>query len=615
MSSKPSPGRSGWLLGFYPRVLSDFFPVRLCCSQISQPTKPVDIKDCLNTAPTNSARPFGDYIETVAVSQSVSPRPSRLLFSFSPLLAYTTLFTQSSMAQMRRALHLGKTAYFTFDIEILDVVNIPFPQGRFLVKWNFKSGLLSSKDAEHHAAQQQQHLSSSSKPPTAVSVDPAYAHHHLAPPGMPSSSSSSMHHSVYSSASSIVSIDPPSDPDDDDSDSEHPEAASSSDARAGKQQQQQQPQPQQSKPPTVLNHNDRVGFSHPVKLNRSHTAEFKHTLRCSVGIPVRENRLEPCEVKFSVRHQYLCSRGSGKWQTSKLGETFIDLSQYAHKAWRPNSANKPSSSSRYRDEGSAADTAASEQRVQRFLLQHGKTNALLRLKFACTMIGGETYKESHLKGEGGGAKDFGVAFDEKLKFGGGPITAQEKHDLPKSDSASSISPSARSRSDRPPDDSDCGGSDGTRPTREHHRSTDGRTAQEVVDDIWIQARRDVAMRKSSAAGGQDSSASTVSSRAPSSDGVIMPEPRRASEDEARRSSQQQPSPQKSSTHSQGAPPPPSPAAAESPVKKRSSPMGHLSLAVPATFRKRTESTTTTTSSSKTPSLRSFGQQSRQRTVS
>lgn len=273
------------------------------------------------------------------------------------------------MAHVRRALHLGKSAYFTFDIEILDVVNIPFPQGRFLVKWNFKSGLLNPKDVE-------QIISSSTNPkapPSAVSADPAYGHHLL---------SSSTSFSAHSSASSVISIDPPIDPSSDDVVDDSSEFAADGNSQKS------------SKPPSVLNSNDKVGFSHPVRLNRSHAAEFHQTLKCSVSIPVRENQLGSCDLKLSVRHQYQCNN-TGRWETSKLGETIINLSQYAHKEWVPQ-VEKPTWR-RDRDDTSVKDQNA-YGKVQRFLLQHGKTNALLRLQIACTMIGGEKYKESRLKG-------------------------------------------------------------------------------------------------------------------------------------------------------------------------------------------------------------------------
>lgn len=141
--------------------------------------------------------------------------------------------------------------------------------------------------------------------------------------------------------------------------------------------------------------------------------------------------------------------------------------------------------------------------------------------------------------------------------------AQEKPRATRSDSSESLSPSARSRTDSRRQDSE-GSWDGGLPARES-RSTDGRTAQEVIDDIWAQARKDVAGRKNASM--RDSS-STISSRPPSSDGVIVPEPRRKSDEQH--------------PHKREIP---------IPVKKLSNPVSHFNLSVPATFRKRTESTT------------------------
>lgn len=267
---------------------------------------------------------------------------------------------------MRRALHLGRTAYFQFQIEIVDVVNIPYPQGRFLVKWNYKNGILSPKEAEQHAAAHNSKSAPDLSHPDPPHHNPKFtAREHLAP------SNSSV--AASSIASSMNSVDVPFDPtpEDDESPEAHHRPAKESTSK-------------------LLTHNDRIGFTPSVKVNRSHSAEYRYILKCSVAIPVRDNKLVASDVKFSVRHQY---QVRGKWETSKLGECQINLAQHAHKEWMPSQEHRSGTGSRLRsDYASIAESVTYRNQIQRFLLQNGKTNALLRLKVDCQFIGGQPYR-------------------------------------------------------------------------------------------------------------------------------------------------------------------------------------------------------------------------------
>lgn len=308
------------------------------------------------------------------------------------------------MVHIPLSLSVGKKAYFSFNISVLDVVNIPYLNGEYDLKYNFKGSILNPLELQHL------HDPDMDKPSNSPTADVSHSKTGTSQPtnGEAASlrdsqstyrrSAASQHDiksmksgTMYSSSlrMSHMSQDPEAEDRPSDEDGQHRDQWQNH-----QQARQQQQEREQSR---TMSRHDKSGHFRINSLDKNSAANFNSVLQGVVAIPIRRNALTSCRLKFSIRR--LSKKGSGQ-EWVKFGGVSIDLSKQATKVWNPHIAQAACRKRRRRFAASPSHAHLNQEeedsgpKTRRYLFtEDGRTNALLRIRMSFAFLGGDPYQD------------------------------------------------------------------------------------------------------------------------------------------------------------------------------------------------------------------------------
>lgn len=228
------------------------------------------------------------------------------------------------MEALARTLHIGRHASFNVDVTFHDLSNVPHVSGTFACKWRFKNAMAAPLPGQ---------LIATTDPPPL--------------PHLPVPSTSRLH------PNSAFFLRPKHDDDNGSFEDDASDRRESDEVSRPNRSFSTMTARQPSKP-------EPTGSTDAVTLAK-HTAHYNgRVVHCAVSTMVsKTGELAECPLRIIVKQSF--HDDLGKTADSRLGELNIDLAEFAH-------VKTPT--------------------TRRFLLNHSKTNALLRLTISLTQFGG-----------------------------------------------------------------------------------------------------------------------------------------------------------------------------------------------------------------------------------